>query len=195
MKLYMPLFVAVVEFACCSVLATPDSEHTSTAPSTNALPLTCMAEGSTLWCALRNITTNSIQYSSYTIGYYEAVILERYDIGTRSWKPVPRDREGVFWISKGVGASETHVRSATPGALVLPERPAARKAGFSFSINLDAYKLPPALIHQLRVTQVMGTLLGSDLPVWKGRVVSSAIEYLPHESFRRHYKSLTPWQW
>ncbi|MCC5790152.1 MAG: hypothetical protein JJT75_10990 [Opitutales bacterium] len=177
---------------CCPGRAESESVQTAPEESTNDFSLVCMVEGDSLECRLRNITTDPIQYSNYTIGYHETIILERYNPETRLWGPVPWKDAGMR-IYKGIGASSNNVKSVASGAIIPPQHHYRDgEPRYSFVVNLKDYELPESEVHLLRVTQLMGTMLGSDLPVWKGQVVSEKIEYRPNTAIHHYRKAEGP---
>ena len=151
--------------------------------TTNDFALECVRCKDGLACALRNVSTKAIRYSSYTIGYHEAIGLERYDSASQAWLPVRAATNRVFGV-KSFGASPGDVRTVNPGAVVPPEGTGRLRVEipgtFSFVLRLADYELPRGEALVLRVTQTMGTLLGSDLDVWKGRVVSDPVKCEPN---------------
>ncbi len=186
MKRHILLSIAAAHLLCCSGRAASESIRASSVPSTNYFSLACTVESDTLKCVLRNATTNTIQYSSYTIGYYEAIILEQYDAVADSWHEVPW-RDTRLRLTKGIGASTNDVKSVAPLGIVPPEKSTQVAPAFSFTVRLTDLALAEAEMLQLRVTQIMGTCLGSDLQVWKGRAVSEAITYRPNHRIDTYF--------
>jgi hypothetical protein len=140
--------------------------------------LSCEVDGDSLKCSLHNSSTDTIQYSNYTIGYDECLILEHYDADSGSWVEAKwRDSQNRYL--KGAGATYSDVKSVTPEALVPPENAVRDLPPYSFTVRLENYVLPEEQAMTLRVTQIMGTCLGEELPVWKGQVVSDGVEYRP----------------
>ena len=178
------IVTAVVAAAICGcVNARAEDSVPATTAVTNVFSLACVLAGSEVHCAVRNVTTNAVKYSSYTIGYHETVVLERYDVHSRSWARVPW-RGACLRFYKSAGASLGDVKTVAPGGLVPPERREAGMEGVSFVVQLQDYELSLDEVQILRVTQIMGSMLGSDLPVWKGWVVSEQMEYRPNKQLQ-----------
>ena len=141
--------------------------------------LSCVPCAEGIGCSLRNASTNEIRYSSYTIGYHEAVLVEYCDPRTGRWQPCPL-KSDLRRPVRSVGAGAGDLKSAAPGAVVPPERGGMLKLScpgeFTFVVRPEDYAFPQGERLAIRITQLMGTMLGSDLPVWKGRVVSAPIE-------------------
>ena len=143
--------------------------------SADDFALECTVQGDVIVASLRNVSDHEIKVSDYTLGYHEAVVVERYDEVARSWTRVPLSAQS-YRALKSAGASPRNVKSVAPGAIIFAGAHETKSAAVSFSVNLKDYALP-AGNHLIRVTQVMGAALGSDLPVWKGSVVSGSVQY------------------
>jgi len=187
MKWYLLLAVLFTATNCCFAAPTVEPAQTSTATSNAAFLLTCTVESETLKCTLRNSTTNTIPYSSLTIGYREAIVLEQYDASVDSWHLVP-ERDSRMRLTISMGASTGDVKYVAPGGIVPPARSCEVAPTFSFTVNLEDYALPEYMSLRLRVTQIMGTFLGSDLQVWKGRVVSTGVDYRPNQRIDTYFQ-------
>lgn len=142
--------------------------------------LTCKVEGPILKCTLRNTSTKTIRYSNYTIGYHEAIMIERYDDVSKTWHRVQL-RDSNTRAINSAGASDSNVRSVDPGAIIPPAQRLKEPPTFSFIVPLRDYILPKDKVLHLRVTQEMGTMLRSNLSVWKGKVVSKSLIFRQHE--------------
>ena len=161
---------------------------TSGGPAADAFTLSCVPCGEVIACALRNTSTNSIQYSSYTIGYHGAVSIEYCDARTGRWQPCPLKTNGLLAM-KSAGAGSNHVQSIAAGAVVPPAQSGALQLAcpgeFSFVVRMADYVWPQEERIAIRITQFMGTMLGSALPVWKGRVVSAPVDIKPGDALER----------
>jgi hypothetical protein len=148
------------------------------AAATDDFRLWCEPRGGSIACSIQNVSFKVIEYSSYTIGYHEAIIVERYDAASGRWMAVSM-RTNAHRLYKGGAATIRDVRRVAPLAIVPPERQDSKSPEVSFIVRLADYDLPQGDELLLRITQIMGTCVGSELPVWKGRVTSSPIRYPP----------------
>jgi hypothetical protein len=148
--------------------------------ATDDFRLCCEARGESIVCSLQNVSSKLIEYSSYTIGYHEAIIVERYDAASAHWMAVPM-RTNAHRLYKGGAATIRDVRSVAPLAIVPPERQDSESLEVSFVVHLADYDLPHDDVLLFRITQIMGTCVGSDLPAWKGRVTSRPLRYQPNK--------------
>ena len=169
----LPLTLSVLLTTLACGRAQTTSDHTPTT-STNVFTLTCKVEGESLKCFIYNTSPRAVAYSSYTIGYFECVTLERWEAASKTWRQVSRTHADGF---KGTGASLRDVKMAAPGALVPPEHFIGKPPGFTFTLNMNRFNYPHTSPQRLRVIQEMGTMLGRELPVWKGQLISNTVIY------------------
>ena len=151
---------------------------TPLSPAQENLTLTCVFEDNALVCTIRNTSTNTITYSSYTIGYFECVKVEKFIAQSNTWQWAGTSVADGFY---GAGASRHDIKQVAPGAIVLPEDIYLdTQTNSSFVIPLHELPIETNVVHQLRVTQFMGTYLGEqNLPVWRGRLVSNTVSCRP----------------